>query len=471
MVCTHAAVLYKIRLKPGRRHKCPCLRSATLHPVPLQVGGTLNGGRCGGAGWVFSVNKFPPMLLAAKRNWEDTRRFLRFVAARFSHDRCSQIAASLTFTTLLSLVPLIAIALTLFSAFPVFDDFSAEIKRFILSNVMPETGGKMIARYMTQFAESAANLTAVGVVFLALTAMLMMHTIDSAFNTIWRVSRPRTMVQRVLVYWAALTLAPLLIGGSLSLTSWLAGVSAGHARQISAAGVIVLKVAPVVLTTIAFSLLFRVVPNRHVPLPHAFVGGVVASAAFESMNRAFAFYIAHFPTYKLVYGAFASIPIFLLWIYLSWLTILMGALIAASLSNWRGSAIGNASPAMRLYCALRVLKQMSDGLSDGTVQTVPALSARLNIGYDTLEDVFEKLAQAGVVRKLSGHGWAMIRDAEHLKLADLYRCFVLDTATLPAAWLVEDEKICAWIERTEQRIADDAAVTLRDLYAGIARDA
>ena len=422
------------------------------------------------AGCCF-VNKLPPMLLTAKRNLADMRCFLRFVAARFSHDRCSQMAASLTFTTLLSLVPLITIALTLFSAFPVFDDFSTEIKRFILSNMMPETGGKMITRYMTQFADSAANLTAVGIVFLALTAMLMMHTIDSAFNTIWRVSHPRAMVQRVLVYWAALTLAPLLIGGSLSLTSWLAGVSAGHARQISAIGVIVLKVAPVVLTTIAFSLLFRVVPNRHVPLSHAIIGGVAASAAFESMNRTFAFYIAHFPTYKLVYGAFASIPIFLLWVYLSWLTILMGALIAASLSNWRGSTIGHASPATLFYCALRVLKQMSDGLRDGTVQTVPALSARLNTGYDVLEEVLGKLAQAGVVRKLSGNGWAMIRDTEHVQLAELYRCFVLDTATLPAAGSGEDEKIRAWIERTEQRIADDAAATLRDLYAGIARDA
>lgn len=380
------------------------------------------------------------------------------------------MAASLTFTTLLSVVPLLTIALTLFSAFPVFDDFSAEIKRFILSNMMPETGGKMITRYMAQFAESAARLTAVGIVFLALTAMLMMHTIDSAFNMIWRVSRPRALVQRVLVYWAALTLAPLLIGGSLSLTSWLAGVSAGHARQISEIGVIVLKVAPVALTTLAFSLLFRVVPNRYVSLSHAFIGGVVASAAFESMNRAFAFYIAHFPTYKLVYGAFASIPIFLLWVYLSWLTILAGALIAASLSHWRCSQIGSVSPAMQLYCALRALKQMNDGLSDGTVQTVPALSGQLNIGYDSLEEILEKLAQAGLVRKLAGSGWAMIRDAEHVKLAELYRRFVLDPSALGAQGHGEDENIRAWIERIEQHVAGDAAVTLHDLYAGEVRD-
>lgn len=405
-----------------------------------------------------------------KKHGMDLWYFLRFVAARFRQDRCSQMAASLTFTTLLSLVPLITIALTLFSAFPVFDDFSSEIKRFILSNLMPETGGKIITRYMAQFAESAARLTAVGVVFLALTAMLMMHTIDNAFNMIWRVSRPRTLVQRVLIYWAALTLAPLLIGGSLSLTSWLAGVSAGYARQIPEFGVMALKIVPVALTTLAFSLLFRVVPNRYVPLSHALIGGVVASVTFEYMNRTFAYYIAHFPTYKLVYGAFASIPIFLLWIYLSWLTILLGALITASLSHWRGSSARHISPAMQLYYALRILGQISGGMSDGTVQTVPSLSKRLNIGFDSLEEILEKLAQADVVRKLAGNGWAMIRDAEHVQLIELYRLFVLDTSVLPAQDQGEDANIRAWFDRLGQRVAGDAEVTLHDLYARAARD-
>ena len=150
-----------------------------------------------------------------KKNWVDLWHFLRFIAARFRQDRFTQMAASLTFTTLLSLVPLITIALTLFSAFPVFDEFSGQIKQFLLANMLPETGGKMISRYVEQFAESAAKLTAVGIAFLALTAMLMMLTIDNAFNTIWRVSRPRPLIQRVLIYWAVLTLTPLLVGGSL----------------------------------------------------------------------------------------------------------------------------------------------------------------------------------------------------------------------------------------------------------------
>ena len=398
-----------------------------------------------------------------KKDWMDLWHFLRFIIARFRQDRCTQIAASLTFTILLSLVPLITIALTLLSAFPVFEEFSGQIKHFLLSNMMPETGDKMISHYMEQFAGSAAKLTAVGIMFLALTAMLMMLTIEDAFNTIWRVSRPRPLVQRVLIYWAVLTLAPLLIGGSLSLTSWLVGVSVGYARQIPAFGVVMLKVVPVMLTTLAFSLLFRVVPNRYVPLRHAVTGGVVAAVAFEYMNRTFAYYIAHFPTYELVYGAFASVPIFLMWIYLSWLTILSGALIAASLSHWRGSSARNVSPAMQLYYTLLILREMSDGMRNGTVQTMPALSKQLNVGFDSLEQILEKLAQANVVRKLAGNGWAMISDAEHVQLIELYRWFVFDASTLAAK--NEDAKIRTWLEQIERRIADASIVTLHDLFA------
>ena len=402
-------------------------------------------------------------MAAMKKNWKDLRHLLCLIAARFGQDRCAQMAASLTFTTLLSLVPLITIALILFSAFPVFTDFSGQIKSFLLSNMMPETG-KMVLRYVEQFAESAAKLTAVGIVFLALTAMLMMHTIEDAFNTIWRVSRPRPLVQRVLVYWAVLTLAPLLIGGSLSLTSWLVGMSVGYARQIPEFGVVMLKVVPVLLTTLAFSLLFRVVPNRYVPLRHAIVGGVAAALAFESMNRAFAVYIAHFPTYKLVYGAFASIPIFLLWIYLSWLTILMGALIAASLSHWRGDSAQDILPEAQIYYALRILKTMSEGMRNGAVQTLPVLSRQLHIGFDSLEQIMEKLAHANVVRKLAGSGWAMIRDVQHVQLAELYRLFVFDPSMLTAQ--DDDAEIHVLRGQIEQRVADATAVTLHELFTG-----
>ncbi len=390
-------------------------------------------------------------------------QFLRLIVARFKQDRCTQMASSLTFTTLLSLVPLITIMLALFSAFPQFVDFSTNAKNVLLANMLPETGGKIITNYIQQFADNAARLTAVGIVFLALTSMLLMLTIDNAFNMIWRVSRPRTLLQRVLIYWAVLTLAPLLMGGSLSLTSWLIGLSVGHVTQIPPAMVAVLKVVPTLLATVAFTLMFRVVPNRFVPMPHALIGGAVAAIAFEAMSRGFAMYIAYFPTYKLVYGAFASIPIFLLWIYLSWLAVLLGAMLTATLSHWKSeNGAQPLSQDVRLYYSLRILKLMSDGLVSGTVQTLPSLSRELRVGYDSLEELLEKMATINLVRHLSGPGWALVRSPEHVQANELYRLFVFDPAKPPVAEGIEG--INQWFARLAERSAQGADVNISSLF-------
>ena len=264
--------------------------------------------------------------------------YLRFVIKRFRQDRCLQVAGSLTFTTLLALVPLITVVLAVFTAFPVFSNFSAELKAFIWNNLMPQAAGKVISVYLQQFTEHAARLTALGIVFLAVTALMLMLTIDRALNSIWRVTRQRPLINSLLIYWAVLTVGPILIGAGLSLTSWLLTFSLGFTQQLPALGVFLIKLAPVVLYTIAYVLLFLTVPYRYVPVIHALAGALVAAVATEAMNRSFALYITHVPTYKLVYGTFASIPIFMLWIYLSWLVVLLGAVIAASLPNWRGEA-------------------------------------------------------------------------------------------------------------------------------------
>ncbi len=397
-----------------------------------------------------------------KTNWIDFQRLVRLIAKRFRDDRCAQMASSLTFTTLLALVPLVTIALTLFSAFPVFEDFSGEIKKFVLENMLPETGGKMISRYVEQFAESAARLTAVGIVVLLLTAMLMMLTIDHALNTIWRVSRPRPLMQRVLIYWLVLTLGPLLIGGSLSLTSWLVGISVGYAKQLPGFGVFMLKVTPIMLTAPAFSFLFRVVPNRYVPIRHAVIGGLVAAVAFESMNNFFALYVAHIPTYTLVYGAFSSVPIFLLWIYLSWLSILLGALVASSLSYWRTNEEEPLPPVAQLYYALCMLRMMSKGLRSGNVQTLPMFCQRLQVGFDDLEQVLIKLARANVVSKLAGQGWGLIRQPELVQLGELRRLFVFDQTSIAVRHA--DGGIGEWLKSMEQQCSVSADISLRELF-------
>jgi|CXWL01.1.fsa_nt_gi membrane protein len=402
-----------------------------------------------------------------QKSWRDAFNFIRFIAMRFSQDRCAQIAASLTFTTLLSIVPLITIALTMFSAFPVFQDFSNEIKIFLLDNLMPDKAGSVITKYMQQFAESAMRLTAVGIVFLTVTAMLMMLTIDQAFNVIWRVSRPRPLVKRLVIYWAVLTLSPLLIGASLSLTSWLVGLSMGYAKHIPVFGVGALKILPVMFTTLAFAMLYQLVPNRHVPRAHAWAGAIVASIMFESMNRIFGYYISHFPSYKLVYGAFASVPIFLLWIYLSWLTILVGALIAASLSHWRAPLSAAITPTAQLLDALRVLRMMVEGLRHGKLNALPELSKSLHLGYDALEAIFEKLANAQIVRKAEGQGWLLLKDASHIQVNELLNLFVLNQDEESAESVGDPLRM--WLENYLQQMDHHADISLQELLVRSAR--
>lgn len=364
------------------------------------------------------------------KHWPNLHALGRLIFHRFTEDRCLQIAANLTFTTLLSLVPLITIALTMFAAFPVFDEFSQNMMDFMQPNMMPAGAAAIITKYLHQFTESATKLTAVGIVFLVLTAMSMMLTIDHAFNLIWRVARPRPLFKKLVVYWAVLTLAPLLIGASLSLTSWLVGQSMGYVQQIPFLGVNVLKLLPTLFTTVAFTLLFQLVPNRYVPFRHALIGAFLAAVMFESMNLVFGSYIKHFPTYTLVYGAFAAVPIFLMWIYLSWITILLGAIIAASLSYWGKAPSENLPPVVQLLDGLRVLKIMAERFSQGQETTFPLLSEQLGLGYDALEGILERLQAVNLVRKAEQVGWLLMRDPRNIRAVELLKLFVLDRNVL-----------------------------------------
>src|SRR5258706_6633052 len=199
-------------------------------------------------------------------------RFLAHVFRRFNEDRCLQIASSLTFTTLLALVPLVTLTLALMAAFPIFSGLGEHIHAFLLANMLPEKAGEVVTGYIEQFSGRAGRLTALGTVFLAVTAFLMMFTMERAFNSIWRVSRPRPLAQRVLVYWAALTLGPVLIGACLSVASLLVGASLGFTRQTPLAGTAILWLVPFVLTWAGCTLVFYFFPNLAVRPRPALIG-------------------------------------------------------------------------------------------------------------------------------------------------------------------------------------------------------
>ena len=271
-----------------------------------------------------------------RQNWfNQSKETLLFIVTRILQRNITQVASSLTFTTILALVPLLAVVLSLFTAFPLFDDFRGALQDFLTSKLMPEAVSSTVMEYLNQFAAKASSLTAVGSLFLIVTSIMLMSTIDQVFNDIWYVSQKRPIMQRVLVYWAILSLGPILAGASLWASAVLASESLGHITHLTVVASFALSYVPFILTALAFTALYVYVPNRQVLWRDAFVGGVFTTLALEILKNGFAFYLTKFPTYTLIYGAFATLPIFLMWVYVSWLIILVGASLVAILPNFR----------------------------------------------------------------------------------------------------------------------------------------
>ena len=370
---------------------------------------------------MLKLRKTPPLIDFARMAWR-----------RFHEERCLQIASSLTFTALLAIAPIITVALTVISAFPVFRELMLNVQQFVVSNMLPESA-ESIAAYTERFADNAARLTALGIVFLFATAMIVLQTIDRALNQIWRVPRPRATVQRVFIYWALLTVGPVLIGASLSLTSWLVSQSLGLVKGVPLAGEVLLKLVPILLTGCAFALAYITLPNRRVLVRDALSGGFLAALAFEGMKHAFAFYITHFPAHKAVYGAFASVPIFLIWIYLSWLVVLFGAVAAAVMPEWRERASQvEPVPGTQFLDALQILRVLWETHRTGEIVTVLRLHAIVKLSIDRIEAMLDAMSVARWVGKVE-RGWTLTKDASEISAADVYHQFVFRAgARLPA---------------------------------------
>jgi membrane protein len=256
---------------------------------------------------------------------------------------------------------------------------------------------------------------------------MLMTTIDVALNRLFRVQRPRPMVQQVLMYWAVLTLGPLLIGGSLSMTSFAVGASFGW-LQLGHVADVVLAVLPFVFTCAALTILYGLVPNRRIELRHALIGGVIAGIAFELAKRGFAVYLARFPTYTLIYGAFATIPIFLLWLYLSWVVVLAGATITAMVPAYRYPE-SKPIPGRDFMDALAVLSVLARAQNRGGAIRLREIGGQVRLMPHRCEAALERAAQLGWTARTERDSWVLARDADTLRIGDLYRAFAFDAET------------------------------------------
>ena len=299
------------------------------------------------ASWLQTFSTWP---------WRDTVRTLR---QRFREDRLGLTASSLTFTTTIGLVPLVTVMLAVFSAFPIFATFQGALERYFLQTLVPDSIARPVLLALTQFAAKAHRLGLVGLVFLAITALALMLTIDRTLNNIWRVRRPRPIGQRVVIYWAATTLGPLLLGVSLSVTSYAVSASRGFVGALPGGIALLIEALEFGMLALAAAALFRFVPNTPVRWRHALGGGMFVAVGFEVAKRLLGWYVKLVPTYSAVYGAFATLPIFLVWIYLGWVVVLLGAVVAAyapslSLHLTRRAA----TPGHRFVLAVQILREL-----------------------------------------------------------------------------------------------------------------
>jgi membrane protein len=245
----------------------------------------------------------------------------------------ARTASSLSFTTLLALVPMATVMFAFVAQFPVFQRFVNALEGFVLRNLLPGSTSTVVHEYILAFAAQAARLTGVSIAAIAVTALLAMATVEREFNVIWGVQKQRPLARRIVVYLLVLTVVPVSIGASISLTTWLVGESLAAVPLRKTSAAIVLRTLPFVFAAAGLTLLYKAVPARSVRWSQALAGGVAAALAIEAAKYAFAWYVTKVATYELVYGALASLPVFLLWIYLGWVVVLAGAAISATLGE------------------------------------------------------------------------------------------------------------------------------------------
>lgn len=380
--------------------------------------------------------------------WLDTLRTLRM---RFREDRLGVTAGSLTFTTTIALVPLATVMFAVFTAFPMFSAFRKALETYLIQNLVPDQIAKPVLLQLTQFAAKANRVGVLGLVLLGFTAIALLLTIDRTLNGIWRVRHSRPIAQRVLVYWAIATLGPLVLGVSLSLTASVVSASRGFVNTLPGGVSLLLNLIELGVMTVGMAGLFRFVPNTPVRWVHAAAGGLFVAVAFEAVKRLLAVYLASAPVYTTIYGAFAAVPILLIWIYLGWVIVLLGAVIAAYAPSLQMRVVRRAAvPGWRFTLALQLLAELAAAQRDDRRGLALAdLAERLRLDPLQLEPVIEALVALDWLGRLQE------TDPPRLVL-------LVQPAAVPLAPLVESLLLAAQPGNARARTAWPAALTLAE---------
>jgi membrane protein len=359
--------------------------------------------------------------------------FALYSLRRFNSDGCFAASGALSYTTLVSLVPLAVIALGSLSSFPIFAPVRDQLLGLVMENFVPSIGTQA-AWWFRAFADSATQTTAIGAAGIAATSILLLVTVEDQLNLIWRVTAPRPWVQRLLGYWTLITLGPILIGISLSLSTYfeIAARQAGFGQQALAWFASnwlhgLARAVPALLEFTALTLLYGLIPNCAVRWRDGALGAVIATMTIEILKIGFSIYIGATSFYSTVYGALAVIPIFLLWMYISWMAVLLGAVVAAALPNWRIDRRIGGVPAggVKLALGLALIAALARAQRRGKARSTPELAAELGVATTVIDEHIEPLAAAGFAAHTQSGRWVLAWSPESATLHNLYEALHL----------------------------------------------
>ena len=372
--------------------------------------------------------------------------FLKYLGQQFLQNQGILNAAALTYTTLFAVVPLMTVSYAMLAAVPSFQGVGQELQGWVFDNFVPATGA-VVQDYLNDFSSQARKLTAVGVALLAVTSIMMMKNIEAALNRIWRVSEPRKGLSSFLLYWAILSLGPILIGLGLVLTSYIATLPFISSATEVVGKARVLSMLPAVLSAAAFTLMYVAVPNCRVPFRSALIGGVVVALLFETAKRGFTAFVTQFPSYELIYGAFAAVPLFLLWVFISWVIILMGAELTRFITVYRSGQQGVKVP--HLYSVVAVLYRLWQAQGQGDSLTDQKLLQEVETLDQGRWDSYQKLLLEGGVIKRSDQGeYLLCRDLHSLTLQQLNQLL-----PWPLPEPIETSSVIEWQRDLNHRLA------------------
>lgn len=376
------------------------------------------------------------------------QQFLLLVRRRFLERRVLQTAGSLTYTTLLSLVPMVTVVLLVMRQFAPLARFGDDLRAFLLQNLLPERAGKMITIYALQFSQKASSLTLVGTVFLIVTAVMLFQTIDHTLNGIWNVRRPRVWYVRIPVYWLALTVGPLIFAASVAATSELLSASRDLVEQQPGWLTSLMdRSMTTCLLAALFCFMFHAIPNRKLNIWHSVAGGLVAGLGVVISQRLFGLYLSKLPSFTLIYGTFSVVPIFLIWVYLSWLMVLLGATIAAVLPDFqlRHRQLP-ATAAGRVVAIIRVARVLAQAQQRGGTAELVELARDSHQTVAQTDELLNTMRTAGLVVRTDEGAWMFCVAADRLTLGRIFSLAVFDQGG-QEGMIGEDSALAAELHR------------------------